>query len=177
MKKPHWLSEKQIGDILWKDPFGHFGTNTFIENHNFFREPNLGKIRPDFMGLGSVDGALIVQLIEIKITADAQSVSQLAKYRNFWLDQLDSYRDFVMPKKTSAAGFEIDMSLYARFFDANAFPLAKALNIELKRIEIRSDSEVELVDEGYGDPYQFDSKFNALLLENFKDEDNGKAIY
>lgn len=176
MGKP-WLTEAEIGDLLEKDLYGYFGTFPWCENHVFLREPKLGTIRPDFMGLSIIDGGLNVEIIELKITADATSVSQLAKYRNFWLDQFDHYRQFKMPNRASKKGFEISLTLVARFFDAAVYPLAKALQINLMRVEIKSKTEITLEYESDGDRFQYDPILNNLLLKNFKDEEHGEAVH
>lgn len=172
-----WLTEREIGDILAKDPYGHFGSGPWHVDHCYFREPQLGTIRPDFMGLSTVDGGLNIQLIELKITADANSVSQLIKYRNFWLDQFDHFDKFQMPKRARQKGFEIELQLFARFFEASVYPLAKALNICLQRVTIVSKTEIKVDFEDDGDRYQFDPMLNKLLLDTIKDEQHGEAVH
>lgn len=136
--RPHWLTESQIGDLLWRDWESHFEDLDF-QNAEKFREYQIGSIRPDFLTFSkSEKSAPLIGVFELKITADFDSIKQLCRYKR----HIDEYIRLSFCKYGFASIPDVNLNLIAKSFDAHIVDLAHELKIELWRVELDDNKNI-----------------------------------
>ncbi len=84
-KRGIWLTEKEIGDLIWAG--GSPGVPRDAQDIRHFRERPVGKyLIPDFVSFFTVGGVNHVLITELKITAEVSALQQLAEFREVLAD-------------------------------------------------------------------------------------------
>lgn len=133
--KSSWLTEKEICDQIAEDPLKAFWFHYHFGQIKFYREFEFtNKYRPDFIIFEESKAKSSLAILEVKITADIYSVSQLSEYMTFAETNLWAFACLYASgvKEPSMKGY-----LAARYFDKSVYPVANRLNIELFRIETK----------------------------------------
>ncbi|MEN0058916.1 MAG: hypothetical protein AAGB31_08780 [Bdellovibrio sp.] len=134
-----WLTESQLGDLIWDGLFERFAGRP---DSKAFREFPVGYGRVDFAAFHKKT----VNLYELKITASIDSVIQLAKYSRDMSEHLR--RHFYSGSIEFAKECpEVKTCLIARYFDTKIVELCTEYGIGMLRVNVVSKSDIELEDE------------------------------
>lgn len=142
-KRDVWLSEEQIGDLVWTQFFDPIFSDQPAKK--IFREFPVGYGRVDFAAFHEYS----VNLYELKITASLDSVVQLAKYKrdmtehlrlHYWSGPVAPPMFFKFP--------EVRVCLIARYFDTKIPELCAEFDIGMIRVNV-VDKDTVAFDEEY----------------------------
>lgn len=155
-KKMKWLTEQEIGDLIWPRRAEFFDCP---EDSHWAREFRLNR--------GIVDFACFhpktIDLYELKITANSHSVFQLVMYLRDMKSQVDNDYFFMNKERGSRNAPDVRGHLIARFIDHEIVEFCNQINVTLWKAKIDklgSLEEVEMV----GDTYPF-HEFHCPKLE------------
>jgi hypothetical protein len=151
MKFQHeiYLSEKEIGDLLWRDWDHHFPLN---ERRKTYREMKVDSAIPDFLSFRNFHGKEHLNIYELKITANIDSVRQLCFYSRVISEQV-RIKNVYSPEKLPL----ISLHLIAKNFDNNIFDICGALGVMLHRVIVTSKNEIQVE---YHPNYDFDASID-----------------
>lgn len=138
-RHPAWLSEKEIGDKLWENP--EKPLELFLNCEKIYREFWIGKGRVDFATFSKETNT--ITLIELKITADINSVVQLVTYARNLKIQLH---------KNGLSDVKIRLALLARYFDEGVTAFCDYIEILAEKLEV-SDSKDVCFSHAYSDRF------------------------
>lgn len=116
------------------------------------------KYIPDYVIFGEhhFSSVPVISIVEVKITADTDSISQILSYNIAIKNQCMDY---------DISKIRIKKYLFYRFLDSGLDAVAESANINLIRMDIRSK---EKIDFSYEKEFEFDDKdlfFNGLLKD------------
>jgi hypothetical protein len=154
-----WLNEQQIGDLIWKDDGHFFGE----DRDNVFREFNIGNLRVDFAKFNR-DGFYGIDLYELKITANVDSLLQILKYKR----HLDEYiRCEFFSIESRGESFKrcprVRMHLIARYFDSQIIEACLEADIALWKVDVISKNEINIEETEFD---IFPNVPNSFILSN-----------
>lgn len=136
-----WYPEKEIQDLIWSQR-ERLSQDIFPDCESkvhWFREFSLGDLRPDFVVVNHPN----ITILEIKITAECNSVTQLLKYRAALQDWCFDNNDEL------GLDLKVDTILAARYIDTDVVKINRCFFDEvqrLRKIVISEDDEISMED-------------------------------
>lgn len=140
MKFQHeiYLSEKEIGDILHEKWIHLF--DDFPDRVQVLREYRICGHVPDFIELKSYGNQKIIEIFELKITANMDSVRQICRYRRV----IEEHARILFTEKGGIIP-TISMNLIARNIDAQIIDVCEELGVGLWRLKLKTKKDIDLV--------------------------------
>jgi hypothetical protein len=159
-KHPTYLSEQELCDQLEAGNLP-VDQNELVGLELAQREYQIGRCRPDFVAFGKD----FISIIEVKITANMDSVRQIVFYKRI----IDEYNRLYFIRN-NATVVDVQLVLVARNFDSEILDICHELQIEMYKIEVSKDrkiSEIRALNYDYFPTVSDDPDFLNTFLERF----------
>jgi len=162
---PVYLSEKEICDEL---EICFKGQD--FNSHEFFRELSVGHCRLDFVAFYEKN----IEIIEVKITANFDSVRQVIFYKKI----VEEYLRLSFCEHNTTI-HNVVISIFARYFDSEIIDLCHELGISLIKVSFDQNKKIRpltFIEQEYFPAVIPDENFQNILLKKYRGQDV-KAIH
>lgn len=144
--KDVWLTEQEIGDLIWANWEEFFGGN-FSDLTRRVRELPINGGRVDFATFAKNTNPAnnFIELFELKITASISSIIQILTYKQD-LDEVlrQAFYESEEFKEVHMYSPQINMNLVARYFDAQILQICSEIGIVLWRVNVISKTKISI---------------------------------